>query len=292
MNLKPANYYSPRTLIHELLEALSFVRFRYVDVPLGIGRNIVRAIELTCPVSTASELADNLQRFTAKNPNDLICSIRNNQKLLCPVGRECDIPYRSASKRLFGDERLSHERSVLLKNLNAIVRPIANIDKSIVRDSHSMHDAELRWWRPGRIILAGPVLMLHCTIEGARQALSGVFEIRIIGFASICTPMTLVGSRLHVEYDDSMVQVSVRHVELVFFLINDETRRTADILEIIASAVFSAAADLHEEFSNACEFQNLVILRPGTGEPDVVLRININTVLQLRPLISLSRTAP
>src|SRR5215831_10066561 len=134
--------------------------------------------------------------------------------------------------------------------------------------------------------------MLHCTIEWARKALSGVFEIRIIGFASICTPMTLVGSRLHVEYDDSMVQVSIRHVELVFFLINDETRRTADILEIIASAVFSAVADLHEEFSTACEFQNLVILRPRTGEPDVVLRISIDTVLQLRPLISLSRAAP
>src|SRR5262249_53264226 len=86
--------------------------------------------------------------------------------------------------------------------------------------------------------------------------------------------------------------VSIRHVELVFFLINDETRRTADILGIIASAVFSAVADLHEEFSTACEFQNLVVLSPRTGEPDVVLRININTVLQLRPLISLSRTAP
>ena len=58
---KPANYYSPRTLIYELLEALSFVRFRYVDVPLGIWRNIVRAIELPGPVSTASELVNNLQ---------------------------------------------------------------------------------------------------------------------------------------------------------------------------------------------------------------------------------------
>src|SRR5215510_6195152 len=133
--IKPANYYSPRTLIHELLEALSFVRFRYVDVSLGIGRNIVGAIELTGPVSTASELANNLQRFTAKNPNDLICANRNDQKLLRPVGRNSDIPYRSAAKRLFGDERLSQERSVLLENLSAIVRPIANIDKSIVRDS-------------------------------------------------------------------------------------------------------------------------------------------------------------
>src|ERR1041385_2006998 len=104
--------------------------------------------------------------------------------------------------------------------------------------------------------------------------------------------MTLIGSRLSVEYDDSVVQVSIRHVELVFFLINGETRRTANILRIVASSVFSAGADLHEEFSIACEFQNLVILRPRTGEPNVVLRININTVLQLRPLISLSRTAP
>src|SRR5262245_65383454 len=133
-----------------------------------------------------------------------------------------------------------------------------------------MHDAELRWRRAGRIILAGPVLMLHCSIEWARKALSGVFEIRIIRLASICTPMTLVGTRLRVEYDDSMVQVSIRHEELVFFFINDETRRTAEILGIVASVVFSAVADLHEEFSIACEFQNLVILRPRTGEPDVV----------------------
>src|SRR5262252_9172509 len=60
-HLFAANYYSPRTLIYELLKAFSFVRFRYVDVPLGIGRNIVGAIELTGPVSTASELADSLQ---------------------------------------------------------------------------------------------------------------------------------------------------------------------------------------------------------------------------------------
>src|SRR5262245_44430932 len=108
-----------------------------------------------------------------------------------------------------------------------------------------MHNTELRWRRAGRIILAGPVLMLDCTVEWARKALSGVFEIRIIRFASIRTPMTLVGSRLHVEYDDSMVQVSVRHVQLVFFLINDETRRTPDVLGIITSAVFSAVTDLH-----------------------------------------------
>ena len=53
--------YLPPIVIDELLEALSFVRFGYVDVPPGIGRNIVRAIELTSPVSAASELANNLQ---------------------------------------------------------------------------------------------------------------------------------------------------------------------------------------------------------------------------------------
>jgi hypothetical protein len=52
---------SPRILIEEFLEALSFVRFGYVDVSLGIGRNIVRAVELTGPVAAASKLAKNLQ---------------------------------------------------------------------------------------------------------------------------------------------------------------------------------------------------------------------------------------
>ena len=56
-----AQQYLPLTLIDELLEALSFVRFGYVDIPFGIGCNIVRAIELAGPVSAASELANNLQ---------------------------------------------------------------------------------------------------------------------------------------------------------------------------------------------------------------------------------------
>src|SRR5262249_624324 len=48
-------------LIDDFLDALSFVCFGDIDVPPGIGRNIVRAIKLTRQVSAASELANNLE---------------------------------------------------------------------------------------------------------------------------------------------------------------------------------------------------------------------------------------
>ena len=170
--------------------------------------------------------------------------------------------------------------------------PIANVDKSIARNSHGVYDSELRWWWSSRIILAGAVLVLHCPVEGTRKALSRVLKIRIVGFASIRTPVTPVDARLRVKDDDSMIQISIRDVEIVFLLIDDEPCRTADIFRIIASSVFSTVADLHQEFPIVSEFQDLVIPRSRSCKPHVVLRINIDSVLKVRPLIAISRTSP
>src|SRR5207302_4904432 len=116
------------------------------------------------------------------------------------IGRERDIPYGSTSKRLLRNERFSDERTILLENLNAIVRPIANINEPVIRDSRGMHDAELRWRPARRIILAWAVLMLHRTIEGTWKAPSCILEIRTIGLASLRAPMTAVSPSLAADH--------------------------------------------------------------------------------------------
>ena len=280
------------SLVDELLKALPFVSLRNVNVAFGIGRDVVGAIELTGPVSATAEFAHQIQRLTAKDPYDLIRSIRNNEEALGAIGGERDIPDGSTSKRLLRKKRFSDERAILLENLNAIVCPIAYVYEPVIGDPGGMHDAELWWRRAGRIILAWAVLMLDRTIEGTWKALSGVLEVRIVRLPSIRAPMTFVRSALSIEHDDSMIHVSIGDVEFVRRFIDDQRRRTAEILCVIASAVSSAVANLHEEFSVVCEFKNLIVLLSGPGKPDVVLRININAVLQLWPFISLAGAAP
>jgi len=40
------------------------------------------------------------------------------------------------------------------------------------------------------------------------------------------------------------------------------------------------------------EFENLAIANPTPGKPDVALSIHKNSVLHLRPIVSVARTAP
>src|SRR5467141_3136207 len=144
-----------------------------------------------------------------------------------------------------GENAISHTDplpsvSLAMKASLTNVRPVANINEPIVRYSDGMHDAELRGRRAIRLILARPVLMLHRAIEWTWKALARVLEVRIIGLASICAPMTLVRPGLRVEHDDSMIHVSVGNIELVCLLIDFQGSRAAEILRVIAAAVFSA----------------------------------------------------
>src|SRR2546426_7872997 len=165
-------------LVDELLEALALVCFCNVDVALGIGRDIVGPLKLAGPVSATAEFAYHIQSFAAYDAYDLIRTIGDNDETLGTIGGKRDVPYGSTSKRLLRNERFLDECSILLENLNTIVRPIAYVNEPIIRDSCGMHDAELWWRRAGRIILARAVLMLNSAVEGTWQTLSCVLEVR------------------------------------------------------------------------------------------------------------------
>src|SRR5207249_3809376 len=165
-----------------------------------------------------------IQKITAHDAYDLIRSIRNNEESLGTIGGKRDVPYGSTSKRLLRNERFFDERSILLENLNPIVRPIAYINEPIIRDSRGMHDTELWWRRASRLILAWAVFMLDSTIEGTRKALSCILEVRIIGLPSVRAPMASISPGVSIEHDDSMIHVSIGDVEFVSHFIDDQRR--------------------------------------------------------------------
>src|SRR5438094_1879264 len=87
-----------------------------------------------------------------------------------------------------------------------------------------------------------------------------------------------------------MIDVPVRNVKLMGVFINDHAGRSTDVFRVIASPVLSAVADLHQEFAVAGELQNLVVFCSGSRNPDIVFGIDVDSMLQLRPFISGSRT--
>src|SRR5688500_5831989 len=99
--------------------------------------------------------ADHSERVPEPHPDLLVrpVDVVDDQERLRGIAREAEVPLRSATERLFRDERFLDERAVLAKYLQPIVRAIAHVDETVARDAHRVDDAELRRWRAGWIVL-------------------------------------------------------------------------------------------------------------------------------------------
>jgi hypothetical protein len=89
-----------------------------------------------------------------------------------------------------------------------------------------------------------------------------------------------------------VIEISVRNINLVGFEIDFRVCWTAKTSGVIAVCLRPRFADLESELACASEFQILSVIFSITSDPDEASRINADTVLILRPLISLAGTAP
>src|SRR5436190_5133002 len=117
--------------VRELLNPFAFVGLGDEEVALRIDGEIVGAVELPGPVAGATEGADDFQRLSAQNVHLLIGSVDDDEKRLLRIDREPDVPHRSAAERLLRDEHFLNEGAVLPKDLQAIVRTIADVYEPI-----------------------------------------------------------------------------------------------------------------------------------------------------------------
>src|SRR5437762_1079325 len=111
----------PETKMREFLDALPLVGLGDEEIAAGIDGEIVRAVELSSPVAGAAERADHCERLPIEHVDLLVGAVGHDQELLLRVGREADVPHRSAAERLLRNEDFTHEGSVLVEDLDAIV---------------------------------------------------------------------------------------------------------------------------------------------------------------------------
>src|SRR5439155_10136531 len=124
-----------------------------------------------------------------------------------------------------------------------IVGAIGDINQVVVRHKHGVNG------------VVEPLGGRSLSELGARRELQTV-----IGFLSVRSPMTLVSAGGGIKDDDTVVEVSVGHKQLIGLPVHEQAGGPAQVLDIVAATVLARMADLQEEFSLVCELQDLVVL--------------------------------
>src|SRR5207247_9202932 len=94
------------------------------------------------------------------------------------------------------------------------------------------------------------------------------------------------------EDDGAVVDVPVGDVELVGGGVQENVGRRAEVLCVVAAAAPARMPDLHQELAVARELQNVRVFVAAGAQPHVVSLVNIDTVLELWPIVAGARTAP
>jgi hypothetical protein len=89
-----------------------------------------------------------------------------------------------------------------------------------------------------------------------------------------------------------MIHVAVRDVELVRRAVDDDVRRRAEVRGVVAAFALPGLPDLHQELPVARELQDLRVFSPPAPEPNVVFVVDVDAMLELRPVISRAWSAP
>src|SRR5207245_2633189 len=91
--------------------------------------------------------------------------------------------------------------------------------------------------------------------------------------------------------DDSLIAVSVRHEQFVRLRVNEYVGRLPEVLRVRVGLLLTTLTDLHDELAGLGELQDLVIVAVAP-DPDKAFRIDINSMLRFRPVITRPRAAP
>jgi hypothetical protein len=102
----------------------------------------------------------------------------------------------------------------------------------------------------------------------------------------------LVGAGRRVEDDHAVVHVAVGDVELVGRFVDGHAGGAAEVLGVVAAAALALVADLQQKPTVARELQDLRVLLAAAAEPHVILRIHVDAVFELRPLVAGAGSAP
>src|SRR5262249_51912952 len=76
------------------------------------------------------------------------------------------------------------------------------------------------------------------------------------------------------------------------FRIDPDLGNPSEILEIVAASILPKATDLHQKLTVFGELQDVRILLAIAADPNVALIVDVDAVIGLRPLVTLTWAAP
>ena len=138
----------------------------------------------------------------------------------------------------------------------------------------------------------GLVFVLHDAAKRSRQRLPRAREPPIVRRLAVCAPVALVGAGRRIKDDDAVIHVAVGHIELVRRAVDDDVRGCAEVRRVVASFALPRLSDLHHELPAARELQDVRVFLAAATKPDVVFIVDVDAVLELRPIVSSARTSP
>src|SRR5262245_38063886 len=100
-----------------------------IELALLVDGEVVDSTELARLVPVPAEMADDAAVVAYERPHMVVLAVGVVQPGLGYVVGDVDIPCRSAAARRARDDEFLHEGSVLLEDLDAVVRPVAHVQE-------------------------------------------------------------------------------------------------------------------------------------------------------------------
>ena len=118
--------------VDEFLHSLSMLDFCRIDITSGIHGYVMDPVELSGITTAAAEMVNNSQILPVQYPYALGCAIGTIEERLLRIVRKINIHYGPIASRIPGDKCFFHKLTILMKNLDPIVDPVAFVNKTLV----------------------------------------------------------------------------------------------------------------------------------------------------------------
>ena len=105
-------------------------------------------------------------------------------------------------------------------------------------------------------------------------------------------PHPLERAGVRVEDDDAPIAVAVGYEQLVGRRMHERVRGLVDVLGVLVALALAFAADLHHKLAVLRELHQVMIRRAIAAQPYEALRVGVDTVFCLGPVIARAWTAP
>src|SRR5437867_5621693 len=261
-----------KPFVNELLNALPLVGLRRVDVALRVRGDAVHGEELPRLAAAVAEACQDLERLAVHDVHLLVSAVGEVDVLLLRIARERDVPHRSVAAGERRDALFLHELAVLAEHLDPVVRPVADVHEAVGRRLGTVDGISKLWSKRSVGIIRS--------------------HVGVLWRLSVRPPEALDRAGARVDAGHPLVSAAVVDERLVGLGVERDLCDAAEVIGRAAVHRLLRRSDLHQELALVRELEDVRVGSPVSADPDVVLVVDRDSVIRLRPLVPLPGAAP